>query len=214
MLGGAVALFAIAARDRGAHRHPLIPFAVVRRGAVATAIAMMLIHGAAVTATLYFQSLYLQQVRGYSPLDAGLLMMPFALLIIAMPAFAAWLTTRYGPRAVAIVALAVETGGLCGSRAGASTAAPVQVVLPAIVVGLGGGDLLLRDERAADLRDRARAFGPRLGALQRRPPDRRLVGLAALTVVAASHATRSRGAQSIPPRPPPATATRCASPRD
>ena len=92
--------------------NPLIPFFVLRRGAVATAVAMMLMFGAIVTVTLYFQSLYLQQVRGFSPLDAGLLMMPFAILVILTPPLAVLLTGRYGPRAVAMGSLAVWAGGL------------------------------------------------------------------------------------------------------
>src|SRR4029077_812581 len=96
LFAGAVVLFAAAGIIEWRAPNPLIPFAILRRGSVATATAMMLIHGAVMTAAIYFESLYLQQVRGYSPLDAGLLLMPFALIVIATPAFSSLVTTRWG----------------------------------------------------------------------------------------------------------------------
>src|SRR5579862_7092381 len=129
-LACAVSLFALAAAIEARAANALIPFAILRRGPVATAIAMMLLHGAVVTTTLYFQSLYLQQVRGYSPLGAGLLMLPFALLVTLTPALATRLVTRYGPRVVAALGPVV---GICGllwlSRWGSHDSIVVQMVL-------------------------------------------------------------------------------------
>jgi len=139
VLGVSVALFALAAAIERRSPNPLIPFFVLRRGAVATAVAMMLMFGAVVTVTLYFQSLYLQQVRGFNPLDAGLLMMPFAILVILTPPLAVHLTGRHGPRAVAMGSLAVWGGGLVWlSRWGIHSSVATAVIAPTLVAGLGG----------------------------------------------------------------------------
>ena len=133
------ALFAIAGVVESRASNPLIPFAILRRGPVATATTMMVIHGAVVTATIYFQSLYLQQVRGYSPFDTGLLMLPFVVVAIATPLLASSLTTRYGPRRVAIVGLFIEVVGVVWlSRWGAHGSILTQVVLPSMLFNLGG----------------------------------------------------------------------------
>lgn len=198
VLAGAVVLFAITAAIEMRTRHPLIPFAVVRRGAVATAITLMVIHGAAVTATLYFQSLFLQQVRGYSPLDAGLLMLPFALLIIALPAFSAWITTRYGPRAVAMVALAVETTGLLWLASWSVHGnIAVQVILPAIVVAVGAAICFFAVSVMITTAIEPEHSGLGSGLFNAGRQIGGSVGLAALTVIAASHVHAIRGAQSI-----------------
>ena len=199
VLGASVALFALAAVIERHSPNPLIPFFVLRRGAVATAVAMMLMFGAIVNVTLYFQSLYLQQVRGFDPLDAGLLMMPFAILVILTPPLAVYLTGRYGPRAVAIGSLAVWTGGLVWlSRWGIDSSVATGVVVPMLVAGLGGAlcyfsvSVLLTSEIEHEYSGLGSGLfnaGRQIGAS---------IGLAALAVVAASHTRALAGAGREP----------------
>jgi EmrB/QacA subfamily drug resistance transporter len=171
--------------------NPLIPFAVLRRGPVATTVATMLIFGAVMTAAVYFQSLYLQQVRGYSPLGAGLLLMPWALLVIATPPLASQVTSRYGPRAVAIVSLGVASGGLVWLSAWTARGSIVlELVAPTMVIGLGASicyfaiSVLL----TTDLESEHSGLGSGLFNAGRQVGGS--VGLAVLAVLAAAH-TRS-----------------------
>ena len=168
--------------------NPLIPFSILRRGPVATATTMMLIHGAVMTATIYFQSLYLQQVRGYSPLDAGLLSMPFALLAIATPTVASPLTTRWGPRSVAIASIVAETAGILWlSRWNAHGSILTAAVIPSMIIGLGASicffsmSVLLTSE----LKREHSGLGSGLFNAGRQVGGS--IGLAALTVLAAAH---------------------------
>jgi len=184
-------LFAVAGVIESRASDALIPSAILRRGPVATATTMMLIHGAVVTAMIYFQSLYLQQVRGYSPFDTGLLMMPFVLVAIATPVLASPLTTRYGPRRVAIAGLVVETGGIVWlSRWGVHGSILTEVVLPSMLFNLGGSlcffsmSVMLTSEM-----DREHS-GLGSGLFNAGRQVGGSIGLAALTVVAAAH-TRS-----------------------
>jgi EmrB/QacA subfamily drug resistance transporter len=185
------ALFVTAGTIESRAANALIPFAILRRGPVATATTMMLIHGAVVTATIYFISLYLQQVRGYSPLDTGLLMMPFVIVAIATPFFTSSLTTRHGPRFVAIAGLVVETGGMVWlSRWGAQGSILTQVVLPSMLFNLGGSICFLSISvlLTSELDSEHSGLGSGLFNAGRQVGGS--IGLAALTVVAAAH-TRS-----------------------
>ena len=62
----------------------------------------------------FFSSFYLQSVRGYSPLDTGLLAVPFALAQLLMAPRSATLVQRFGVRAVMVTGMladAVAIGG-------------------------------------------------------------------------------------------------------
>jgi len=194
-LGAAAALFATSAIIESRAANPLIPLAILRRSPVATATTMMLIHGAVVTAALYFQSLYLQQVRGFSPLDAGLLMLPFASLAILTPVFSSRLTTRHGPRAVAIASVAVEIVGILWlSRWDVHSSILVAVVVPAMVINLGASMCFFAMSvmLTSDLAREHSGLGSGLFNAGRQVGGS--VGLAALTVVAAAHTRLARGA--------------------
>ncbi len=152
---------------------------------------MMVIHGAVVTATIYFQSLYLQQVRGYSPFDTGLLMVPFVLVAIATPLFTSSLTTRYGPRRVAIVSLFVEAAGIVWlSRWGAHGSILTQVVLPSMLFNLGGSMCFLAMSVLLTSEMESEHSGLGSGLFNAGRQVGGSIGLAALTVVAAAR-TRS-----------------------
>jgi Na+/melibiose symporter-like transporter len=57
--------------------------------------------------TMFFLAFYLQLVRGYSPLRAGLLMTPFAVAQLVFAPRSAAMVRRYGPKAVCAVGLAL-----------------------------------------------------------------------------------------------------------
>jgi EmrB/QacA subfamily drug resistance transporter len=139
VLGVAVMFFALAALIESRAPNPLVPLAIVRRSAIATAVTMMLILGGVITATIYFQSLYLQQVRGLSPLDAGLLMLPAGFIIMATPSLAARVTTRHGTQRVAAASLALAAAGvLWMSRWTVHGSVIEQQVAPSLLFAFGG----------------------------------------------------------------------------
>ncbi|HEY2569919.1 MAG TPA: MFS transporter [Solirubrobacteraceae bacterium] len=188
LFAAAAALFGVTAVIESRVANPLIPFAVVRRGPVATALAMMLIIGAVITATFFFQSLYLQQVRGYTPFVTGLLMLPFGLLVIATPVVAVRLTTRYGPRRVAVVSPAVAVIGLLWlSRWQPHGSIIEQMVLPAMVFGLGVSFCFfaLSVLMTSAIEDENSGLGS--GLLNAGRQVGGSIGLAALTVAAAAY---------------------------
>ncbi|HKT04584.1 MAG TPA: MFS transporter [Rugosimonospora sp.] len=64
--------------------------------------------------TLFFGSFYFQLVRGYSPLESGLLMVPFAAAQLVFAPRSAAMVRRYGPKAVCAVGLGLVTLALAG----------------------------------------------------------------------------------------------------
>ncbi len=80
--------------------------------------------------TLFFLAFYLQLVRGYSPLQAGLLMTPFAAAQLIFAPQSAGMVRRFGPKAVCATGLSLVTVGLAGfAFVGASTPLWVLIVL-------------------------------------------------------------------------------------
>jgi DHA2 family multidrug resistance protein-like MFS transporter len=64
--------------------------------------------------TLFFSAFYLQLVRGYSPLQSGLLMTPFAVAQLIFAPRSAGLVGRYGPRRVSAGGLSLVAIALTG----------------------------------------------------------------------------------------------------
>ncbi len=62
---------------------PLMPLRLFRSRSLATANVIMMLVGASTFAMWFFFSLYLQLVRGYSPLHAGLIFLPMTLSIVS-----------------------------------------------------------------------------------------------------------------------------------
>ena len=65
-------------------KQPLMPLRIFSSRTLSAANVVVLLLGAAVFAMWFFLSLYLQQVRGYSPMRAGLAFLPMTLCIIVV----------------------------------------------------------------------------------------------------------------------------------
>ncbi|MFG3493884.1 MFS transporter [Streptomyces sp. NPDC047928] len=81
LLGGLALLAAFVAVEARA-RQPLMPLKVFRSRAVAAANVAMLVTGSASFAMWFFMTVYAQNVLGYSPLEAGLALVPSSISIV------------------------------------------------------------------------------------------------------------------------------------
>src|SRR4051794_9252379 len=91
---------------------PLIPLRALASRRVAGANVVVFLLGAAMFAMWFFLSLYLQQVLGYSPLEAGLAFLPMSLAIVAGSTAASRLMARFGPVAVLVTGMTMAAIGL------------------------------------------------------------------------------------------------------
>src|SRR5919204_522026 len=77
-----------------------------------TANAAMFLAMSGMFAMFFFNTLYLQQVLGYGPLEAGLAFLPFTAGIMISASLASQLATRIGVRPIAAVGFVLAAGGL------------------------------------------------------------------------------------------------------
>jgi EmrB/QacA subfamily drug resistance transporter len=78
--------------------NPLIPMRLFRDRSVSIGSATVLLNFFALFGVLFFISLYLQSVHGYSAVEAGVRTLPLTLLFVVSSPVSGWLTGRFGPR--------------------------------------------------------------------------------------------------------------------
>ncbi|MBV8317446.1 MAG: MFS transporter [Planctomycetaceae bacterium] len=106
-LAAAVVLAAAFSGIERRSRSPLLPFAVLRDVDRCAALVVMLLAGAVVAGYVYFVSLYLQRVLGFSAILAGLCMVPSTLTVLVTSTFLTRrLLARFPPKVLLLTALA------------------------------------------------------------------------------------------------------------
>ena len=111
-LAGALTLLAVFLIIESRQPQPLLPLSLLRIASVRAANLTRLLNAAYLYAMFYFVSLYLQQILGQSPLQAGLSYLPLALTIFAAARLAGRLITTTGTRPPLIAGLLLSTAGL------------------------------------------------------------------------------------------------------
>ncbi len=133
-----LALFLLVERRFAAH--PLVPLRIFRSREVSGANVVVFCLGASVFAMWYFLSLYLQQVLGYSPIEAGLAFLPMPLTIAACTQVATRLTTQVGAGPVLGGGMALIGAGMLWLGALPADGAYLADVLgPALLCAAGIG---------------------------------------------------------------------------
>jgi EmrB/QacA subfamily drug resistance transporter len=119
---------------------PLVPLRIFRSRPVWGANVVVFCMGSAVFAMWYFLSLYLQQVLGYSPIEAGLSFLPMTVAIIVCSQIASRLVGRLGAGTVLTVGMFLVFAGMLGlSRVSADGSYLVDVLVPSVVTAAGIG---------------------------------------------------------------------------
>jgi EmrB/QacA subfamily drug resistance transporter len=117
---------------------PLVPFRIFRLRTVAGANITMFVVGAAMFGLFYFLSLSMQQVLGYSALEAGLAQLPLAVVLILAAGAVAPLVTRLGSKPVTLAGLVTFAAGLAWfSRMPADAEFVADLLGPSLVVAVG-----------------------------------------------------------------------------
>lgn len=118
--------------------HPMLPMRVFRSVQFSAANLVTLLVYAALGGALFLLPIALQQVAGYSPLQAGISLLPFTALMLLLSARMGALAARIGPRLPMIVGPLVAGAGLALLARIDSDGTYVTEVLPAVLVfGLG-----------------------------------------------------------------------------
>lgn len=139
-LGVALALIVTFLAVEARTRLPLMPLGLFRVRAVAAANAAMFVCGMGSFAMWFFMTLYAQNVLGYTPIEAGLALVPSSLAVVAGSKFAPRLMRRAGARAVAVSGVLVTTAGFTWqSTMGPHGSYVTAIMLPGMVMMAGAG---------------------------------------------------------------------------
>ncbi|MFI2435639.1 MFS transporter [Streptomyces sp. NPDC018693] len=119
---------------------PLMPLGLFRLRSVSAANAAMFLNGSAMFCMWFFMTLYAQNVLDYTPLEAGLALMPSSLAVVLGSKLAPRLMRAAGPRTVAALGtLLAATGFAWQSTLTADGTYVTDIMLPGILMMLGAG---------------------------------------------------------------------------
>ena len=121
------------------HSHPLLNLSLLRIREFAGGVSAQLLNAIAWGSFILTASLYLQLVRGLTPLQAGISIIPFDITFLIVGPQSGRLSDRFGTRPFATAGLAVITGSLLlFSTVGPSTSFPT-IILYLAISGVGNG---------------------------------------------------------------------------
>lgn len=118
---------------------PLIDLRFFRSIPFSSSITISVAAFAAFGGFLFLNTLYLQEVRGLSPVEAGVTTVPLALMMVVISPISGRMTGREGPRkplAIAGISIIVSCGMLVGLGAGTSFA---WLIVAYLIFGTGLG---------------------------------------------------------------------------
>jgi EmrB/QacA subfamily drug resistance transporter len=132
--GLAIALLAAFVAIERRSAEPLVPLGVFRIPTIRAANMAMFFVASGLFAMFYFNTLYMQRVLDYSPLQAGLASLPFTLGIMVGATLAQQLVPRLGAREVPLLGIAIGVAGLLLFLRLQPDGSFVTDLLPAMVV--------------------------------------------------------------------------------
>jgi EmrB/QacA subfamily drug resistance transporter len=136
---GAALLAGFVAVERHAAQ-PVTPLRLfASRSRAGAYLARMLLVGG-MFSMFYFLSQYLQGVRGFTPLQAGLGFLPMTVVMFSTVRLVPRLSVRWGDARLLVTGVSIALAGMAGlSRLDATTPFFPDIVLPLVLLGLGMG---------------------------------------------------------------------------
>ncbi|MEV7234315.1 MFS transporter [Streptomyces sp. NPDC051020] len=139
LLGG-VALLALFVLVEARTAVPLMPLRVLGTRAVAAANVAMIVMGSATFSMWYFMTVYAQSVLDYTPMQAGLALLPTSLAVVLGSTFAPRIMARVGAKNLVLIGLAITATGFgWQSTMGADGSYLTSICGPGILMMAGAG---------------------------------------------------------------------------
>jgi EmrB/QacA subfamily drug resistance transporter len=166
---------------------PLVPFRIFRLRTLTGANTVGLLVGASLFSMFFFITLYMQQVLGYSPIDAGLSYLPLALMIIVASGVASQLVTRIGFKPVLAAGMLLIAGALVWfSQVSVGGGFVSDILGPSLLAAAGLGFAFVTTTIAAVSGVREQESGLASGLINTSQQIGGALGLAVLATVANS----------------------------
>ncbi|MEU5098384.1 MFS transporter [Streptomyces sp. NPDC020996] len=139
-LAAGLALIALFLAVEARTAAPLMPLRLLRLRAVSSANAAMFLCGSAMFCMWFFMTLYAQNVLGYTPLQAGLALVPSSLAVLVGSKAAPRFMRVLGARTVATLGTLVAAAGFGWQSAMTPQGAYLtEIMVPGILMMLGAG---------------------------------------------------------------------------
>ena len=114
---------------------PLMPLGFLRRGTVFTANAIAILTISDMSAMIFLLTIYFQQIRGYSPLSAGIAFLPTAIVFLVVGGFlSSRFVTRFGMKPVLVSSMIVLALGFFLLSRISLTSSYFLYLLPSMIV--------------------------------------------------------------------------------
>jgi len=187
-LAGAIIVLALFVVTELRHRNPLFPLSIFRIKGIAAADATQVIAQAGFYSMFFFITLYMQNVLGFSPVEAGAAYIPVTIGVGMSTGIATKLLPRTGSRPIIVAGALIGAAGVFWLSSIPVHGSYLVDVLPGLVVmALGLGAIFVGVQTAAnagvpaDQAGLAAALGTASGQLGS------ALGLAIFTAIATSH---------------------------
>ncbi|MEU3147960.1 MFS transporter [Streptomyces sp. NPDC006999] len=134
-----LALLIVFGRYETRQEHPLLPMRLFRNRSLTTSSVMTLLNFFVLLGGIFFIMLYLQNVRGYTPVEAGVSTLPLSLASLFASPVGSQLTTRFGPRVTIPLGLVLSGTAMFGMLSWSVDSSYATMWPPFVALGLGVG---------------------------------------------------------------------------
>jgi len=166
---------------------PLVPGRMLRLRSVVAGNSVAALVSVVMIGAVFFNSLYLQEILGYSPIQAGLAWLPQTVLIMVVSSIGARIATKLGERTLIALGTLVLAAGMLLFLRTAPESDYVTVLIPAMLVtGIGVGLTFVSVTMAATAGVPDRDQGTASGLIGTAQQVGTAVGLAILVNIAGS----------------------------
>jgi DHA2 family methylenomycin A resistance protein-like MFS transporter len=117
--------------------HPMLAMGLFSSPTFSSATAVGLLINLGFSGELFVMSLYLQQIRGFTPLRTGVALTPELAMAVVGSAASGRITARNGPRIPMLVGLVVGGAGLASLASFGAHSSYWELVAPFMAAGLG-----------------------------------------------------------------------------
>ncbi|MFI6647585.1 MFS transporter [Streptomyces sp. NPDC050529] len=150
--------------------HPLLPMRLFRNPALTIGTVITALNFFVLLGMIFFVMLYLQNVRGFTPVQAGIRTLPLSLASVVASPLGAALTQKFGPRLTMPLGMALQAAACFAMLGWGADSSYTAMWPPFIALGLGVGMVMASSSDAivgnAPVKDGGVAGGLQATALQ------------------------------------------------
>lgn len=141
-LAAGVALLVVFGWYETRQTHPLLPMRLFRNRSLTTGAVMTVLNFFVMLGGIFFIMLYLQNVRGYTPVEAGISTLPMSIASLFASPLGSQLTARFGPRATIPLGLCLSAAAMFGMLTWTVDSSYATMWPSYVAMGLGVGIVL------------------------------------------------------------------------